>query len=144
MEIAMNNIQIQSKALDLKTIEELMQLTVAVDSFETLAQKIVDKCADLLPAELCTLWRLIHEGGKDKLILGASKGFIREAGEIPTYILNWDAVEDHDIKGITPWIAIRKSHAVLIPMLPYRGIRHIKVHGIKFSGRATHPKNLNR
>jgi hypothetical protein len=103
-----NNMNHQNK-IDLATIEELMQLTVAADSFEDLARKIVDKCAELLHAELCTLWRRIKEGGRDKLILGASKGYRRRPGEIPQYILNWDAEYDRKIAGITAWLAIRRK-----------------------------------
>jgi signal transduction protein with GAF and PtsI domain len=101
------------KEIKLETLEELMQLTVAARSFEDLTQRIVEKCAGLLRAELCTLWRRIREGGQDKLVLGGSEGFRRKPREeIPIYKLNWDATDDKDIEGVTAWIAIRR--------VPYR------------------------
>jgi signal transduction histidine kinase len=104
----MRSVENFPKMIGLETIEELMNLTVVAESFEDLAQKIVEKCAELLHAELCTLWRRVKEGNHDKLVLGASKGFQRKPGEeIPTYILNWDAKNDREINGVTAWFAIR-------------------------------------
>jgi signal transduction histidine kinase len=103
----------RSKEIRLETLEELMRLTVAASSFEDLALKIVEKCASLLHAELCTLWPRIREREQDKLVLGGSEGFRRKPGEkIPIYTLNWDARNDKDIEGVTAWIAIRR--------IPYR------------------------
>ncbi|MCD4697456.1 MAG: GAF domain-containing protein [Bacteroidales bacterium] len=94
----------------LSIIEELMRLTVIAESFEELAQLIVDKCSNLLEAELCTLWRLIKEEDEDELILSASKGFERKPGEeIPIYKLNWDEKNDKNINGVTAWLAIRRK-----------------------------------
>lgn len=99
-----------SKSLYLETVEELMRSTVTAEDFEDLSQKIVDKCADFLTTEICTLWRKVKEDGQDKLILAASKGFTRPPGEpIPSYTLNWNAQKDDEIEGLTAWIAIRKQ-----------------------------------
>lgn len=99
-----------SKSLYLKTVEELMRSTVTAENFEDLSHKIVDKCAEFLNTEICTLWRKINEDGQDKLILAAIKGFSRPPGEsIPFYILNWNAQKDNEIKGITAWIALRNQ-----------------------------------
>lgn len=124
----MNTISKFSKEIEPGTIEELMRLTVAAESFEDLAQKIVEKCVELLRAELCTLWRRVNEEGQDKLVLGASKGFQRKPGEaIPTYILNWDANGDNEINGVTAWSAIRvqarrfRSYAELSKHPSHRG-----------------------
>lgn len=106
----MTNIQFSNANIELQIIEELMHLTVTAVNFEELAQRIVERCADLLDAELCTLWRLIKEDDQDKLVLAASKGFQRKPGEdIPTYTLNWQAEKDEEIEGITAWIVIRRE-----------------------------------
>jgi GAF domain-containing protein/two-component sensor histidine kinase len=117
-----------SKSLYLDTVEELMRSTVTAENFEDLSQKIVDKCADFLNTEICTLWRKVNEDGQDKLILAACKGFTRSPGDpVPSYYLNWNAQKDDEIEGLTAWIAIRNqytrfnSHSELKAHHSYKG-----------------------
>jgi len=63
----MSNTQYSNTNIELQIIEELMHLTVTAVNFEELAQRIVERCANLLDAELCTLWRLIKEDNQDKI-----------------------------------------------------------------------------
>ncbi len=54
---------------------------------------------------MCSLW-LVDEG-ENKLRLGANFGVISKQN-IPEYNINWDAKEDSQIEGLTPWVLIRK------------------------------------
>ncbi|MEW5870369.1 MAG: ATP-binding protein [Chloroflexota bacterium] len=68
-------------------------------------QQVVDQTADLLKADVCSLW--LVDIDKKKLRLGANYG-VAGKGSPPEYELNWEAKEDQEIKGLTPWVAIRK------------------------------------
>ena len=68
-------------------------------------QQVVDKTAQLLNADSCSLW-LVQD--RTKLVLSANYG-IHKKTEVPEYPLNWDAKDDKEIEGLTPWVAIRKK-----------------------------------
>ncbi|MHA2032968.1 MAG: GAF domain-containing protein, partial [Candidatus Kariarchaeaceae archaeon] len=77
--------------------------------FETheLVQQIVKKTAEILNAEICTLW-LVHPDRKE-LRIEAYHGFESSKEKFHTYSLNWDAQKDEEIDGITAWVAIRQK-----------------------------------
>ena len=80
-----------------------------VRPFETaqLAQHIVDVTADILNAQVCSLW-LVDDTGT-MLQHQANSGFRGQAGQVPTYRIDVDPKEaDFEIKGITAWVAIRR------------------------------------
>lgn len=72
----------------------------------TFHQQVVDKTAELLNADICSLWLVNEE--RTKLVLGANYG-IRKKTDVPEYRLNWDAKKDAEIEGLTPWVAITKK-----------------------------------
>jgi len=118
-----------------------MNVTVDAISYEDLASRILDKFANLLNAELCTLWRRIPENGSDKLVLSASVGFERRPGEEPpTYPLQWDAQSNEEIGGVTAWIAVRKQACIANsykrlandPTAPWHGSHRGKWDGLQF------------
>ena len=93
-----------------KSIHDLMDLMVDAINYEDLAKRIVAKFADLLDAELCTLWRRIKSNSEDILVLSASIGFELKPGEaLPTYQLKWNAKSNEEIEGVTAWIAVRNQ-----------------------------------
>lgn len=93
-----------------KIIQDLMDQVVDSINYEDLADRIVKKFAELLDAELCTLWHRVKENGEDTLVLSASIGFERRSGEeLPTYHLKWDAKFNEEIEGVTAWIAVRSQ-----------------------------------
>ena len=72
----------------------------------TFHQQVVDKTAELLNADICSLWLVNEE--RTKLVLGANYG-IRAKTDVPEYRLNWDTEKDVEIEGLTPWVAIKKK-----------------------------------
>lgn len=86
----------------------LKNLTISLmnSDLTTFHQQAVDKTAELLRADSCSLW-LISNDNK-KLVLGANFG-VRNKDQIPEYILNWNAKNDEEIEGLTPWVIIRKK-----------------------------------
>lgn len=90
--------------------ETLKNLTLALLSpFEPrkLYQQIVDKTAELLEADLCSMWLCSND--RKELRLAASHGVKSDEEKTPRYVLNWNARSDNEIKGLTAWIAIRKT-----------------------------------
>jgi len=86
----------------------LKQLTssLPVLALPTFHQQVVDKTADLLHAEICSLWLVNEE--RRKLVLGANYG-VRKKTDVPEYLLNWNAKVDKEIEGLTPWVAIKRK-----------------------------------
>ena len=106
-------------AIALRTMEEresyeqdrqrvLRNLTAALlrEDPKTFNQVVVDQTAKMLNAKICSLW--IVDTRKNKLTLGANFGVRSEEGKIPEYDINWDAKNDQEIHGLTPWVLIRK------------------------------------
>lgn len=77
--------------------------------FETqrLVKQIVERTADILHAEICTLW--LVNSDRRELRIEAYYGFEGPQKKFQTYRLNWDAEEDEEIDGITAWVAIKKE-----------------------------------
>jgi len=77
--------------------------------FETheLVQKIVERTAEILNAEVCTLWLVNPD--RQGLRIEAYHGFEGPKEKFQTYSLNWDAKIDKEIEGITAWVAIRRK-----------------------------------
>lgn len=128
-----------------KIIKEFMDLIVEAINYEDLAKRIVQMFAQILDAELCTLWREVQENGEDKLILSASYGFERRPGEeIPTYPLKWNAKSNEEIGGVTAWIAIRNEACIANSyedlaenrQKPWYGAHHGKWDNLQFMGGA--------
>ena len=71
----------------------------------TFYQEVANKTAELLRADICSLWLVDDE--KKKLTLGANYG-VSKKESIPEYDLNWRSKDD-DIEGLTPWVVIRKK-----------------------------------
>jgi hypothetical protein len=98
-----------------------------VGPFDTvqLMQEIVNKTADTLNAEVCSLW-LVDEDGQF-LVHQANFGFAGEKGGVPRYRIDVAPKDDKEIAGITAWVAIRRkafwanSHAELREHPSWRG-----------------------
>lgn len=71
----------------------------------TFYQLLVDETAELLRADVCSLWLVDEE--RNKLKLGANYGVLSK-GRVPEYPLEWDVKDDSEIDGLTPWVVIRK------------------------------------
>jgi len=78
----------------------------------SLYQTIVDTAADVLQAEICSLW--IVDQLRRSLYLGAAHGVKgsdppsgSQASEAPTYEVNWNEKDDTRIEGVTAWVAVR-------------------------------------
>jgi len=106
-------------AITLKTMEDrenyeqdrqqvLRNLTAALSQEDpkTFNQVVVDQTAVMLKAKICSLW--LVDQRKNKLTLGANFGVHSGKEIIPDYDINWDAKDDEEIKGLTPWVLIRK------------------------------------
>ncbi len=106
-------------AIVLKTMEErenheqdrqrvLRNLTAALlrEDPKTFNQVVVEQTAEMLKAKICSLW--LVDKKKNKLTLGAQVGVRSGRGKIPEYDINWDAKDDKEIKGLTPWVLITK------------------------------------
>lgn len=72
----------------------------------TFHQQAVDKTAELLRADSCSLWLITNDN--KKLVLAANYG-VRDKDQVPEYSLNWNAKNDEEIDGLTPWVIIRKK-----------------------------------
>ncbi|HSL42267.1 MAG TPA: ATP-binding protein [Anaerolineales bacterium] len=105
-------------AIALRTMEErenheqsrqraLRDLTAALSRGDpnTFNQVVVEQTAEMLKAKICSLW--LVDKRERKLKLGANFGVISKE-KIPEYSINWDAENDRDIEGLTPWVLIRK------------------------------------
>jgi signal transduction histidine kinase len=90
----------------------------------TFYQEVVNKTAELLRADICSLW-LADEENK-KLTLGANYG-VTKKGKIPEYKLDWND-DDENLGGLTPWVLTRKrsffgeKHEDLTSHPAWRGI----------------------
>ncbi len=121
-ELAMRLIPFVAIALQTMSVREqreqnrqhvLKDLTgVLLHESTTFYQEVVDKTAELLRADICSLW--LADDENKKLTLGANYG-VSKKGEIPEYELLWDA-KDNKIGGLTPWVFIRKT--------PFFGEKH--------------------
>jgi signal transduction histidine kinase len=87
-----------------RVLRNLTRALLRVDA-TTFYQELVDKTAELLRADLCSLWIVDNE--RAKLKLGANYG-VQGKERVPEYPLKWDAKADTDIEGLTPWVVIRK------------------------------------
>lgn len=113
---------------ELRLIDAPARLSEAlVGPFDTvqLMQEIVNKTADTLNAEVCSLW-LVDEGGQ-YLVHQANFGFAGEKTGVPRYRIDIAPRNDAEIAGITAWVAIRRkafwanSHAELREHPSWRG-----------------------
>src|SRR5689334_21480489 len=96
---------------DDSNLHDIASLSIDATNYEDLGDRIVRYFAQLYDADLCTLWRRVHQDGQELLILSASYGFDRKPGEeLPTYRLDWDAASNQEIEGVTAWIAVRNKH----------------------------------
>lgn len=86
----------------------LKSLTSALPVLDLTAfhQQVVDKTAELLNADICSLWLVNNDN--TKLVLGANYGVLKKTN-VPEYPLNWEEKDDRKIEGLTPWVAIRKK-----------------------------------
>jgi len=105
-------------AITLRTMEErenheqsrqraLRVLTAALSRGDpnTFNQVVVEQTAEMLKARICSLW--LVDKRERKLKLGANFGVISKEA-IPEYEINWNAKNDEEIEGLTPWVLIRK------------------------------------
>lgn len=88
-----------------RVLRDLTAALLRVDS-KTFNQVVVEQTAEMLNAKICSLW--LVDARKNKLTLGANFGVRSEEGKIPEYDINWDARDDKEIHGLTPWVLIRK------------------------------------
>ena len=106
-------------AIALKTMEEreyheqdrqqvLRDLTAVMlrEDPKTFNQVVVDQTAKMLKANICSLW--LVDKRKNKLTLGANFGVRSGKDKIPEYDISWNAKNDEEIEGLTPWVLIRK------------------------------------
>jgi len=70
-------------------------------------QKVVDTIAELVNADVCSLW-LVED---DTLAIAANIG-IRQNSNPPTYKMNREA-PDEEIDGLTAWVAIRQKRVLV-------------------------------
>jgi anti-sigma regulatory factor (Ser/Thr protein kinase) len=86
----------------------IRELTGSLSRLDTPSfyQEVVAKTAELLRADICSLW--LVDPDRKKLRLGANFG-VRSGEAAPPYDLNWDAKRDEDIQGLTPWVVIRQQ-----------------------------------
>jgi len=87
-----------------RVLKELTTALPTVDIKE-FHQKVVEKTALLLQADICSLWLVSSD--RTKLVFAANHG-VRGKSKVPEYALNWHAADDRDIDGLTPWVAIRQ------------------------------------
>lgn len=80
--------------------------TLPVLALTTYHQQVVDETAKLLNADICSLWLVTRD--RRKLVLGANYGVLKKT-QVPEYPLNWEAKDDSEIDGLTPWVAIRQK-----------------------------------
>ncbi|MGE5463529.1 MAG: GAF domain-containing protein, partial [Syntrophothermus sp.] len=87
--------------------QALRNLTAALlrEDPNTFNQVLVQRTAVMLNAKICSLW--LYDRSEKKLKLGANYGVLTKEN-IPEYHINWNAENDQDIEGLTPWVLIRK------------------------------------
>jgi signal transduction histidine kinase len=86
-----------------RVLRDLTRALLSADP-TTFYELLVKETAELLRADKCSLWLVDEE--RSKLKLGANFGVIM-MDRPPEYLLKWDAEDDHDIDGLTPWVVIR-------------------------------------
>lgn len=97
-----------------------------------LTQDIVDTTAEILDAQICSLWVVTPTGSE--LVHQANHG-VAAAREIPRYRIDVNPKDDKDIDGITAWVAIRRkpfwanSHRELREHPSWRGTWDPSVYG---------------
>lgn len=93
-----------------RAILDSMNAMVDATSYDELAERLVRLIAGVFQANLCTIWRPIHQTDTDKLVLRANVGIRLKPGTVPPeYLLDWQASSNYEIDGVTPWIAIRQQ-----------------------------------
>ena len=89
-----------------QALTEFNRALLQEPSSDTLPTAIVRKTAELVKAEMATLFVLRDA---TTLILSAQHGFLGDVRKSYAYELDWQCDDDSKINGLTAWVAIRKQ-----------------------------------
>ena len=89
-----------------RLLKELAESFFKTKDPRELNRQIVKKIAELLDADICSMW--LYSSENDNLRMSAAEGINFPFEKAPIYKLAADTVDGADIDGLTAWVAIRK------------------------------------